>query len=197
MDAPLDLITVVPPATEPISLSEAKLHCRVDGSAEDTLIEALIQAATRAVEEMTGRALIAQTLELRIDCWPALLYLPRPPAASISSITYTDDDGAVATLDAAAYTLRTGMQPAYIRFDSTLRPSATLAEDAAIVVRYVAGYGAANDVPMPLRQAMLLLIGHWYNNREAVGASNQASLPFAVESLIAPYRVFWFGEWAQ
>lgn len=43
--------------------------------------------------------------------------------------------------------------------------------------------------------AMLLLIGHWYANRESVvvGTTTSSELPMAVESLISPYRHFYFG----
>jgi uncharacterized phiE125 gp8 family phage protein len=63
---------------------------------------------------------------------------------------------------------------------------------ATVTVRFVAGYGAnPGDVPEPLRQAMLLLIGHYYENREAVAAGTLTELPFAVASLVFPFRVFY------
>lgn len=194
----LDLSLITAPASEPVSLTEAKLQCRVDGSTEDTLLTALIVAARQHVEETTSRALITQTREIRLDAWPTRLYLPRPPAISITSVTYTDDAGVTATLSASAYALRTGTEPGCVLFDGTLLPTVTLADMAGIQVRYTCGYGAsASSVPKPLFQAMLLLIGHWYMNREAVAAANVASLPMAVDALLAPYRVHWFGEWAQ
>lgn len=196
-DQPLDLTLITPPATEPVDLATAKLHCRVDSSDEDGMIEALIAAARAHIEDATGRALVERTLELRVDAWPTRLYLPAPPAMRIVSVTAIDDAGAAAVLESAAYALRTGVEPGYVVFDSALRPAVDLADFAGVRVRYVAGYGAASDVPTPLKQALLLLVGHWYANREAVGQSNQAALPFAVEALIAPYRVYWFGEWAQ
>jgi uncharacterized phiE125 gp8 family phage protein len=193
----LDLILASPPATEPVTLAVAKLHCRIDSSDEDTLLAGLITAARALVEEQTGRALVTQTFELRIDHWPALLFLPRPPAVAVERITYTGDTGETATLSPAAYALRTGVQPAYLRFDSNQRPPVTLADDAAICARYTAGYGSADDVPAPLRQAILLLVGHFYTNREALGPTNRGALPFAVDALLAPYRVYWFGEWTR
>ncbi|MBO9321651.1 MAG: phage head-tail connector protein [Roseiflexus sp.] len=194
----LDLIVAVPPTTEPVSLTEAKAHCRVDGADEDSLIESLIATARNVVEEQIGRALITQTLELRIDAWPILLYLPRPPVISVDSITYTDDNGVTAILDPDAYMLRTGVEPAYIRFNSARLPTVNLADDAAITVRYIAGYGvAAQKVPRSIRHAILLLVGHYYANREAVAPGAQTVLPYAVETLLAPYKVYWYTEWAQ
>jgi uncharacterized phiE125 gp8 family phage protein len=193
----LDLSLITAPATEPVTLTEAKLHCRVDSSAEDALLTALIVAARQHVEETTGRALITQTREIRLDAWPRVLYLPRPPVSSITSVTYTDDTGATATLSASAYALRTGTEPGCVLFDGTLVPSVTLADMAGVNVRYECGYGGASSVPKPVFQALLLLIGHWYANREAVAAGNLGPLPMAVDALLAPYRVHWFGEWAQ
>lgn len=194
----LDLSLITAPASEPVSLTEAKLQCHVDSSAEDALLTALIVAARQHVEETTSRALITQTREIRLDAWPLLLYLPRPPAISITSVTYTDDAGVTATLSASAYALRTGTEPGCVLFDGTLLPTVTLADMAGVKVRYDCGYGAsASSVPKPLFQAMLLLIAHWYTNREAVAAGNLAPLPMAVDALLAPFRVHWFGEWAQ
>lgn len=194
---PFDLTVIAPPATEPVSLADAKTHCRVDHATEDALLASLIQTARELVETMTGRALVTRTLELRIDRWATLLYLPYPPAISVVQITYTDVAGATAALPPTAYSLRNGVIPAYVRLDVTQRPSVELARDGAIAIRYQAGYGAAEDVPKPLIQAMLLLIGHWYTNREAVGRNDQGALPFAVESLLAPFNLYWFGDWAR
>lgn len=191
-----DLTVIAPPATEPVSLAEAKMHCRVEHDAEDALISSLIQAARELVEETTGRALITRTLEWRVDRWATLLYLPYPPAISVVQISYTDAAGATATLPSTAYVLRTGVTPAYIRLDAAQRPAVELARDGAIAIRYQAGYGAAENVPMAFRQAILLLVGHWHLNREAASSANQSELPLAVSALLAPHRLHWFQEWS-
>jgi uncharacterized phiE125 gp8 family phage protein len=54
----------------------------------------------------------------------------------------------------------------------------------------VAGYGGSHTVPEPIKQAILLLVGAWFENREAVLTGTiVATLPFAVDALLAPYRV--------
>ena len=59
----------------------------------------------------------------------------------------------------------------------------------AITVRAVMGYASASAVPYPLKQAMKLLIGHWYENREAVVVGQvPMEVPLAAEALISPYR---------
>lgn len=199
----MGLTLVTPPTIDPISLSEAKAHLRVAIADDDGLIAGYILAAREHIENETRRAFLTQTWDYTIDyCWPCervggsykrRIVLPRPPVQSVTSITYIDLNGATQTLAANQYKLAkadTGewfIEPAY----GVTWPSVRN-EMAAVTVRFVAGYGAnPGDVPEPLRQAILLLIGHFYENREAVGAANLIELPFAVASLVFPYRVFY------
>ncbi len=70
------------------------------------------------------------------------------------------------------------------------------AEDALITgligaaLDWLQGVGVAEeDLGRPaVLQAALLLIGHWYTNREAVGAADLRQVPLAVSALIAPFR---------
>lgn len=192
----VSLITITPPAVEPVTLAEAMTHLRVDAPGvgphpEEALITALIQAARQHVEDATGRALVTQTLEARWDAWDDVLQLPRAPVQSVSTVTYVDDAGVTQTLASAAYRLDAAglvarLTPAY----GEAWPSAR-AETGAIAVRFVAGYGLAAAVPAPIRAAMLLLVSHLYENRNAATDRAMAEMPFAVSSLIAPYRVPW------
>lgn len=188
----IKLITA--PAKEPVSLSEAKLHLRVDHGDEDQLISSLVKTARQMIETLTGRALITQTLELVADNWPDTFYL-RPPLQSITSIKYKDTDGTESTVDSGGYITDIDNEPGRVTpAYGEVWPTTTLYPIAGIRVRFVSGYGLTEaDVPAPLRQAMLLLIGHLYENREEVTAQPGivvAKLPWAVEQLIAPYRMW-------
>ncbi|GIV86626.1 MAG: hypothetical protein KatS3mg054_0655 [Chloroflexus sp.] len=190
----MNVRVVTPPAIEPVSLSEVKLQARIDYNDEDTLLAAYIKTARQFVEENLSRALITQTLEVVLDTWwPASgLELPMPPVQSVTHVKYTDADGAEQTLDANSYVLdvlsgRLMLKPGYSY------PTVSLWPIGAVVIRYVAGYGsAADNVPEPIRQAIRMLAVHYYENREAVlverGGSVQM-LPFAVDALLANYRV--------
>ena len=190
----LKLITA--PATEPVSASEAKSHLRVDTTADDTLIGTLITAARQHVENHLRRALITQTWELVMDAFPAgdVIRLPRPPLVSVTSIKYTDEDGNESTFSSAAYVVDTDSTKGRVVLKSgETWPSDTLAAANGVRVRYVAGYGEASAVPRPIRQAILLLIGTLYENRESVLVAQGvtvAQLPFGVEALLMPYRIF-------
>jgi uncharacterized phiE125 gp8 family phage protein len=189
-----------PPVAEPLSLEEVKLHCRLDETdvTEDSLLNDLIVAAREHVEALVSRALMTQTIQLVLDGWPAVIELPRPPVQSLSSITYTDYLGTATVVPSTDYYVDDDNEPARVLLEyGKSWPTATLRGSGAIVVEYVAGYGdESTDIPQSILQAMLLLVGHWYETREAVSdtkfVAGQKEVPFAVTALLAPYRVWTF-----
>jgi uncharacterized phiE125 gp8 family phage protein len=184
------------PSEEPVNLAEAKSHLRIDISEDDTLIETLLQAAREYVEETTHRALVTQTWTLGLENWPRgdRIALPRPPLISVTSVVYVDSDGDSNVFAAANYNVDTVCEPGELVLAYGCSwPSATLRPMAPITVTYQAGYGGAASVPQHLKQAILLLTAHWYENRESTvtGAGVLSSeIPFTVESLIWLNRVF-------
>ena len=194
----LQVKVVTPPAVEPITLVEAKLHCKVDVTTDDDLITALIVAAREEVERLTWRALITQTLELILDAWPDSdrLELPRAPLQSVTTVKYKDKTGAETTWSSAEYLVGTDSVPGILALDwDASWPSVDLYPVEPIRIRFVAGYGLAATVPQSLKQACLLLVAHWYEAREAGGdtVSEKAGIPFGVEALIRSYRHEVFG----
>lgn len=186
-------VLVTPPQTTPVSLAEAKAHLRVDHDDDDELITAMIAAATDHVDGWSGvlgRALVTQTWRQDFDCFHACLRLPLAPAVSITAVKYVDPDGVEQTVDSNNYELRSDGDGPYVQFFTTFAAPAISLEGKAVSVTYVAGYGEADDVPAPIRHAMLLMIGHWYDNREAavVTSGTAQPLPMAVDALLAPYR---------
>lgn len=187
------LVLKTPPATEPISLQEAKLYLRVDANDEDTLIAGLITVAREYVERITGRALITQTWQQVLDRFPSVFALPKPPLRAVVSIAYKTEDGLTHVIPATDYVVDAASEPARIVPAPGLAwPSDTLYPVGGVVVEFEAGYGDAADVPIPIKQAILLLVGHFYEHREAViVGSNATLLPFAVAALLSPYRTWW------
>lgn len=190
------LTVVTEPTTEPLTIDEAKAHLRVAHTYDDLAIKALITAARKYCETVTKRALVTQTLRLTRDTFPVAceewtFRLPRPPLASVTNIQYTDADGNTDTVDSASYVVDATSIPGRVALaDGYDWPTDAIEQIAAVRVNYVAGYGAASAVPQTIKQAMLLLIGHWYVNREAV-ASVGGEVPMAVTSLLASE---WSGE---
>lgn len=185
---------ITAPIAEPLTVSEVREHCRLDSTTEDVLLEGLIAAARQHVEAVTGRALVTQTWELRLPDFQTVITLPKAPAQSVSSITYVDASGATQTLASTVYQVLLDGGPSaqsarvVEAYGQVWPGSRGHAED--VRVRYVAGYGLPSAVPAPLRHAMLLLVGHLYENREASAPAALAQLPFGVSALLAPHTVY-------
>lgn len=188
----MSAILLTPPASEPVPLAQAKLFLRVEHDADDELIAALIAAARVQLEAQTRRALITQTWRLVRDVWPAGGVLPilPVPLREVSAIGVYDAAGMLQMLDVEDFPIDTVSAPATLAFERGAMP-APGRPNGGIEIDIVAGYGDdASDVPEPFRQAIRLLVAHWYENRRVIAASGEvASLPASVASLIAPFRV--------
>lgn len=152
---------VTGPTSEPVSLAEAKAHCRVDNEDSDAMLAGYILAARRFAEGYTRRAFVTQTFDQTFDYdWPAVcgsqqIFLLLPPLASVTSITYVDVDGATQTLSSSDYRVLTDgvlgrVVPAY-----NVTWPAVRSQENAITVRFVAGWDAS-VVPDEIRTAILL-----------------------------------------
>lgn len=177
------------PVSEPVTVAEAKSQLRVDINDDDTLIAGLITAAREEFENGADKTLFTTTYRLILDAWPQSWIIPlsRPPLVSVASVVYTDDDDNVYTLPSTDYIVDTNAWPGRIALrDGVNWPSVTLRESGAIVITYTAGYASTANIPQRYKQAILLLVGHWYENREAVATSGAVpkSLPMAWESIV-------------
>jgi uncharacterized phiE125 gp8 family phage protein len=162
----LKLIT--PPSTYPVTLAEAKLHCRVDIADDDALITAFITAATETAEQKTGRAIMSQTWELTLDAFPDTLELTRVPVQSITSVKYYDTAGVQQTVSNTLYALDATddfgfahISPVYAGVWPTTRDQIN-----AVAVRYVAGYADAASVPQSIKNWILLMVSTMYEPRD-------------------------------
>jgi len=191
----MSLTLVTAPTIEPVTLQEVKDHLRVDGTDDDALISALITAAREHIDGRDGwlgRAICPQTWDCYFDCFPegGVINIPLAPLQAITSIKYRDPDGVQQTFSADNYSAGADLNwsPRVVLGCGKSWPSIRAMPDA-VVVRIVAGYSA---VPRPICQALLLLIGHWHENREAVMDENFREVPTTVAALLTPYRRRWF-----
>lgn len=179
---------------EPVSISDTADHLRVAQSTEHPYIAGLISAARAWVEQYTGRTLMPTTLEAQYDNWPGnrQILIPLPPVTSVTSLKYIDKDGTENTVDSGDYLVDTVPAPGVLRLDYDASwPTATLQPGMPIRIRYVAGYVDRYRVPAPIKQAIYLLVGDMYENRETVVVSpgmTVAKLDTAY-ALLANYRV--------
>jgi uncharacterized phiE125 gp8 family phage protein len=180
------------PTVEPVSLAEAKLHLRVDTDAEDTLIQSLIMASRLHIEAALDLALITQTWRDHRDAWPRsrTINLPLRPVQGVTAIRILTDDDESRLLDPDAFILDGSANPARLVWRSTgIAPAPNTAANG-IEIDFVAGFGdEPSDVPQPIRQALLLLTAHWYENREPVEIGAAATvIPGIISELLSPYR---------
>ena len=181
-------ILLTPPAVEPVSLAEAKAHLRVGHADDDQFIATLIAAASRQVGAQTGLALIEQQWTVFRDDWPenGVFELPYAPLTAVEELASFGDDDTKAVIDPAHYYIDAASRPPRL----LLRGSRIWARPGrignGIAATVTVGFGAAGiDVPEPLRQAMLVLMAHWYEHR---GNANPPRVPLTVDQLTRPFR---------
>ena len=196
----LRLALVTAPASTAVSLVEAKRQLRITHSDDDAYITTLISAATAFVEgpHGAGICLTPQTWRLSLDYFPCEIVIPLGPVTAITKITYTDADN-----DTVIYyttnILEVGAVSS-IRADYDSQPCrlwpardhawpAVNVEPGGVKVTFSVGYATT---PADLKHALLLLINHFYEHREAAldtGAKfGLLELPFGVETILNRYR---------
>lgn len=181
------------PAAEPVTLAEAKLHCRVETAFtdDDTLITALITAAREQAEHRMGRTVIASGWTLVLDAFAAAIRLPMPRVTAVASVKYVDVDGVQQTLAGTDYSLDSASEcaswllPAYGLDWPTPRDQAN-----AVEIVYTAGWANAGAVPQGIKQWILLAVGAGYAQRESIAERGPLDLPRNfVDALLDPWRV--------
>lgn len=164
--------------------------------ADEAKLNLLISTARQYMEETLGRAFITQTWDYVLDDFPTVGYieLPLPPLASVTSITYYDVDDVSAVQAASEYYVDTYSEPGRIVLnDGESWPTTSLRPANGVIIRFICG-GTAASVPEPLINAMLMLIGHLYENRELIISTGAMpkELPMAYKHLVAPYQIWSF-----
>lgn len=205
---------VTPPATEPVTVAEAKAHARIEHDADDALLGTYITGARELVERLTGRALITQTWKLVLDAWPgdrndewwdgvreapitafesSHIDIRKAPFLAVTSVVTLDESDTPTTYAASNYyttKINRGSFGRLVKKQGAVWPTIVDRSHGAIVITFTAGYGPlASDVPMGLRQAVKDIVAHWYENREAVGASGMGNVPGKTAQLIQQFRV--------
>lgn len=181
------LVRTVPPASPVVSLPEAKRHLRVLHDDDDADIQAMVAAAEAAIEGPNGIgiALSPQTWRLSLDHFPCEIIVPLGPITAVTSVAYTDSAGTPSTVSGLRYDLDESPIRIWPARD-TAWPE-TYCEPGAVKVTFVCGYAT---LPQDLRWAILLLVGHFYEHREAVTTDLKAiDLPMGVASILERYRV--------
>ncbi len=203
---PMQLIT--PPAGEPVSLAEAKLHLRVDFDEDDGLIQMLISAARQAAETLTNRQFVTARWRLVLDSFPGpslmgvpsgqpfslpghAILIPKSPLQSVVEIRYLDMAGVSQVMPAVNYAVDSVCEPARITPVFGQIWPIPLPQIGSVSVTFDVGYGSAASVPEGIKSWIKLRIGSLYAHREEVAALSRGrieALPF-IDGLLDPYKV--------
>lgn len=203
------------PASEPLSLAEAKNHLRVNVTDDDSLITNLIVTARITCEEFTARALITQSWRLWLDNFPGdsiawwdgtregatarltvkrYIAIPRAPLQAISAVTVYADDDTSTLFSSASYFVDTAAEPGRLALRNNASWPIAQRATNGISIDFSAGYGAASAVPQALKQGMLAHIGQLYEHRGdglrfRGDALSVQAIPDIVQAMYQPFRV--------
>jgi uncharacterized phiE125 gp8 family phage protein len=173
--------------SEPLTLTDAKLHLRVDGNTEDPLIAALCTAVREDAENECNRALVNSPFTMSLHTFPCgSIVLPIGCQVANCVVTYVDADGVTQTLDPNAYTVlqRQNDFPEVVPVYGTSFPTTRSQPDAVTVTWDATPY----PVPEALKASMKLQLAYLYENREPTKPET-----FAIDALRQSYQLTWWG----
>tara|TARA_Y100000310_G_C20602210_1_gene773649 strand:- start:111 stop:680 length:570 start_codon:yes stop_codon:yes gene_type:complete len=184
-------LTLSTAPTEPVvSVGEVRQHSRISTQSDDNWIQSRISAATNWAQLYTNRQFVSGTYTWNVDTFPSVFEVPFPPLSSVTSIKYYDTTETQQTLAASQYTVITDREPGEIHEAFNVTWPSTQDIPNAVEVIYVAGYGAAASVPDEFKEVVCLIVGHWYENREAglIGTVSK-QLELTVDDILGMERV--------
>lgn len=189
---------ITPPSEEPITVAQAKAHCRIDIDDDDTYLSGLIAAARSIAETETGRYLISQVVEAKYSDWPETgngIWLPGPPLASVTSVKYYDADGTEQTLSTSVYEADTASEPGQVFLKpGQTWPTLQADKHLPITIRFTAGYADAATLALSQPQiitGIMMCVADWYRTRENQLMGNATKVPYGATTLFGQCAVPW------
>jgi uncharacterized phiE125 gp8 family phage protein len=184
------LTRLTQPTVEPVTLAEAKHHCRVDGTADDAYISSLVKTAREWCEAYCDETLLNTQYKMTLDSFPIEIEIPRPPMATAGTftavtITYTKENQTTATLSTSEYRVDRDSKPGVARTLYNGSWPSHLLDYNAVTVTWWGGRGAdGSAVDQRYKNAILWLVGYWFERRMAADAASMSEIPFGVKSLL-------------
>jgi uncharacterized phiE125 gp8 family phage protein len=180
------MFLVTPPALEPVTIADARAFLRISTDSEDDVLRRIIKTARELVEAETGLALVDQTWRLRVDRWPrsGRLAIFKYPVKAVTAVVAYRPDGSAISMEPEEFMLQHGRRPQ--RVYMAQYPDAQTF--CGLEVDFIAGFGETGvEVPDALKQAILTLTAHLYENRAGLDTA-KAELPVMVGQMVDSWR---------
>jgi len=188
------LTIVTAPTVKPVTDAEIRLHLHIDSGDGSALVNTYINTAVDYCEKFQNRVYIEQIWYLTLDNFPAadIITIPLPPLMSVSSVTYYGTGSTANTMTTTSYVVDSASSPGRLSLAyGESWPSIDMRPVNGVVVKFTAGYGsAATSVPTFVKQAIKLLVGHWYEHREDTDIKKLENIPAGVDSLLTFERIW-------
>lgn len=148
---------ITPPVGMPVTIEEARIAARVDGTALDAQVEAWVRGITDYAEQYLQRAIIMQTWRVTLDQFPDAIELVMPPLIAVQHLKFIDELGVEQTLDPQDYVVDSVSEPAYlVPAPGTSWPATNGEWVNAMWVDYTCGYGdGPENVPPAIKSFIL------------------------------------------
>lgn len=193
-DVAREPVLITGPSIPAMSVQEIKNHLNIDTGAFDQMLAEYIDAATAMVERDANVALLTQTWALYLDQFPDWeIELRKPPVASITSVVYLDSTGASTTLSASDYRLDGKSRPARLTPAYALDWPLTYPVTNAVTITFVCGETSRDTVSDFAKQAIRMLVGHWYKHRESVISTGAQPVEVGLAYAALVDRLSWSG----
>jgi len=169
--------------TEPVTLAEAKVYSRIDGTSEDALITSLITMARTHCESFISKCIVLKTVEINSFTYPYQFQLPYGPLTNELNVTKCvtlDQNGVEKPLN---YQVNAGLFPKLFILGG--------AQSYKFKLVYIAGM---TTVPEDIKLAIKMMVNTLYERREDFSDLQAIESPLGVKALLMPYKTYnWFG----
>ena len=202
-------------ATDYLSLADAKQHLRVTASDDDSYISGLISMAVDACSNYLGYSIKKGTAKYGFDSFtgsPALInpvnglnipsgnYLRvNSRVLAVNSVSYVNSSQAVTAFSGSDWIVAPDPMGNYTRniFINTA-PDSITDDTIKYIIEVSEGFNPVGTsavdpdtiFPMAIKHAALLLVGQYYDNRNAVTiGANNSPMALGFEYLLDPYKI--------
>jgi hypothetical protein len=176
-------------AEEPVTLREAKAQTNmVYDDSQDEFLEGLISPARAYVERVSRYSFVAGSKTATFSRWGDFLEIYRHGIASVDGVTYSTTADPLDDADYTGFVANLGFP---VRISPAVDDTfPTLITGGTITASFTTGsLDEGSEEYLIGKRAMLLLIGHWFENREAfVLGTISPDVDFAICQLLDELR---------